>query len=155
LRIRYPWQQELHSQYCRELEIVSLLTRSTTWVPDPQLLFLMWQWEVAWVPRPMRGASDHHEGLLVDMAALGHAIHTTIRPAALLPEAVDSTDPFVVAMHRIEFESGRLMQTQILFLKGPQLSGVRDEVVTAVEQRHAQVRKLWTAMLSSLNVTTE
>jgi hypothetical protein len=154
-RIRHPWQLELHSQYCRELEIISLLTRSTTWVPDPQLIFQAWQWELAWLPRPVHAAADHQEAFLVDMAALGHAVHAGIRPAALLPESVAPTDPFVVAMRRIEFESGRLMQAQILFLKGPQLVAVRDDVTEAVERRHAQVRELWTAMLKGLDVGIE
>jgi hypothetical protein len=64
-------------------------------------------------------------------------------------------DPFVQAMRRIEFESGRLLQAQILFLKGPQLADVREEVADAVERRHDQVRELWTAMLQGLNVAVE
>jgi hypothetical protein len=155
IHLLQPWQLELHAQYCREMEILSLLTRATTWVPDPALAFMIWQWEAAWMPQPMPGAADHLHGLLVDMAALGHAIHAGIRPAALLPEGVAPTDPFVLAMRRIEFESGRLLQAQILFLKGPQLVDVRDEVSAAVERRHAQVRELWTSMLSGLNVGTE
>ena len=35
-RLRHPWQLELHAQFCREMEILSLLTRATSWVPDPQ-----------------------------------------------------------------------------------------------------------------------
>jgi hypothetical protein len=155
MRLRQPWHVELHAQYCREMEILSLLTRATTWVPDPQLAVLLWQWETAWMPRPMKGAADHFHGLLVDMAALGHAIHAGIRPAALLPEGVAAFDPFVLAMRRIEFESGRLLQAQILFLKGPQLIDVRNEVADAVEQRHDQVRELWTSMLKGLNVGAE
>jgi len=155
IHVREPWHLELHAQYCRELEILSLLMRATSWVPDPQLLFLTWQWEAAWLPEPMPGAADHFHGLLVDMAALGHAIHAGIRPAALLPEEAAPMDPFVLAMHRIEFESGRLLQAQILFLKGPQLVDVRDEVAAAVERRHNQVRELWTSMLGSLNVGAE
>jgi hypothetical protein len=155
IHVREPWHLELHAQYCRELEILSLLMRATSWVPDPQLLFLTWQWEAAWLPEPMQGAADHFHGLLVDMAALGHAIHAGIRPAALLPEEAAPMDPFVLAMHRIEFESGRLLQAQILFLKGPQLVDVRNEVAAAVERRHNQVRELWTSMLGSLNVGAE
>jgi len=155
IHLLQPWQLELHAQYCREMEILSLLTRATTWVPDPALAFMIWQREAAWMPQPMPGAADHLHGLLVDMAALGHAIHAGIRPAALLPEGVAPTDPFVLAMRRIEFESGRLLQAQILFLKGPQLVDVRDEVSAAVERRHAQVRELWTSMLGGLNVGTE
>jgi hypothetical protein len=150
LRLRQAWQVELHAQYCRELEMLSLLARSTSWVPDPQLALLLWQWETAWLPRPMPGAADHFHGLLVDMAALGHAIHAGVRPAALLPEGVAPMDSFVLAMRRMEFESGRLLQAQILFLKGPQFVDVRDEVADAVERRHDQVHQLWTAMLEGL-----
>jgi hypothetical protein len=155
IRLRQPWHVELHAQYCREMEILSLLTRATSWVPDPQLAFLLWQWETAWLPRPMKGVADHFHGLLVDMSALGHAIHAGIRPAVLLPEGVAPFDPFVLAMRRIEFESGRLLQAQILFLKGPQLADVRNEVADAVERRHDQVRELWTSMLKGLNVVAE
>jgi hypothetical protein len=116
---------------------------------------LLWQWENAWLPKPMQGAADHFHGLLVDMAALGHAIHAGIRPAALLPEGVAPLDPFVQAMRRIEFESGRLLQAQILFLKGPELADVRNQVADAVEQRHGQVHELWTSMLKGLNIAVE
>jgi hypothetical protein len=58
----------------------------------------------------------------------------------------------VQALRRIEFESGRLLQAQILFLKGPQLADVRAEVAAAVERRHQQVRELWQAMLRGLNL---
>jgi hypothetical protein len=152
LHMREPWHVELHAQYCREVEVLSLLARATVWVPDPQLPLLLWQWETAWLPRPMPGAGDHFHGLLVDIAALGHAIHAGLRPAALLPEDVAPLDPFVMAMRRIEFESGRLLQAQILFLKGPQLADAREVVADAVERRHEQVRELWTAMLADLHV---
>jgi hypothetical protein len=155
MHLHQPWHIELHAQYCREMEFLSLLAHSTVWTFDPQLLFLTWQWEAAWLPRPMPGAADHFHGLLVDMAALGHAIHAGIRPAVLLPENVAATDPFVLAMRRIEFESGRLIQAQILFLKGPQLAAARNEVAAAVEYRHEQVRALWQSMLKGLNVVAE
>jgi hypothetical protein len=94
------------------------------------------------------------QGLLIDLAAFGHALHSVIRPAALLPEGVAAADPFVLAMRRIEFESGRLLQAQIVFLKGPQLAAVRDVVAAAVERRHAQVRELWSAMLEDIEAGT-
>jgi hypothetical protein len=153
--LHHPWQLELHSQFCRQMEILSLLTRSTSWVPDPTLLLRVWQWEVAWLPRPGKMAGDAFHSLLVDMAAFGHALHAGIRPAALLPEGVAPADPFVLAMRRIEFESGRLLQAQILFLKGPELISVRGEVADAVERRHDEMRGHWLTMLHSLNVDTE
>lgn len=153
--LHHPWQLELHSQFCREMEILSLLTRATFWVPDPTLMLHLWQWEAAWMPKPGKMVGDTYHSLLVDMAAFGHALHAGIRPAALLPESVAPMDPFVLALRRIEFESGRLLQAQILFLKGPELLSARDEVADAVERRHDQVREHWIAMLHSLNVDTD
>ena len=73
---------------------------------------------------------------MIDLAAFNHALHAVVRPAALLPEAIDAMDPFAQAMRHIEFESGRLMQAQILFLKGPQLLAVRDAGCNLNSRRH-------------------
>jgi len=147
-------QVELHDQYSRELHILSLLGRATSWVPDPMLPFLLWQWEAAWLPRPAEGAEDQHQGFLIDLAAFGHALHAGIRPAALLPEAAAAMDPFALALQHIELESGRLMQAQILFLKGLQQASLHDTVAAAVERRHTQIRELWTSMLHGIGVET-
>jgi hypothetical protein len=152
--LRDGWQVELHSQYCREIEILSLVARSTSWVPDPVLPFLLWQWEFAWLPRLAEGVEDRFQALMVDMAAFGHALHAVIRPAALLPEFEPHNDPFALAMKRIEFESGRLMLAQILFLKSSRLAPLREAVTAAVERRHAQVRELWNAMLRDMEIET-
>jgi hypothetical protein len=153
-RLHESWQVELHSQYCRELEILSLVARSTSWLPDPLLPFLMWRWEIAWLPRAVEGAAGLFQGCLIDLAAFAHAVHAVIRPAALLPEFQQHDNAFAMAMRRIEFESGRLMLAQILFLKGPQLAPVRHAVAAAVERRHAQVREVWNAMLTGMDIDT-
>jgi hypothetical protein len=90
--------------------------------------------------------------LTIDIAALGHALHSVIRPAALLPEEAPAQDPFVLALRKIEFESGRVMQAQILFLKSADLLPLRDAVNATVESRHLQVRKLWGEMLAGIGV---
>jgi hypothetical protein len=146
------WQVEMHVQFCREMEILSLLARATSWTLDPLLPFLMWQWENAWLPRPAAGIADRTQALLIDMAAFGHALHGGMRPAALLPEDAHDMDPFTLAMRRIEFEGARLMQGQMIFLKGAQFQAVRTEVNAAVEGRHAQLRGLWDAMLRGIDV---
>jgi len=148
------WQLELHSQYCREIEILSLIGRSTTWVPDPALPFMIWQWETAWLPRPAHGVADQSLALLIDLAAFGHAVHSVVRPAALLPEFEPHNNAFALAMTRIEFESGRLMHAQIVFLKSQQLVPVRAVVSATVERRHAQVRELWDSMLKGMEIET-
>lgn len=146
------WHTELNAQFFREAEIVSLLLRATAWEPDPELLFLLPAWEAAWLPRPAAGIADRTQGLTIDIAALGHALHSVIRPAALLPEDVPAQDPFALALRKIEFESGRVMQGQILFLKSSELLPLRASVNAAVESRHLQVRRLWDEVLASIGV---
>ncbi len=70
-----------------------------------------------------------------------------------MPYMPASDDPFVMALRRIEFESGRLLQAQILFLKGPELVPFRDAVSSALERRHTEIRKLWTEALESVGIT--
>ena len=147
-------QVEMHAEYCRQLEFLSMLARATTWVPDAALATLFWEWEAAWWPMSVHCVEDWTQARLIDLAAFNHAIHAVIRPAALLPETVDPMDPFVQAMRHIEFESGRLMQAQIIFLKSAQFRDVRDDVAAAVERRHEQVRGLLGSMLLGLNIET-
>jgi hypothetical protein len=128
------------------------MMRATAWVADFELAPLCLSWEMAWLPNPVEGVADWSQGLLIDLAALAHAIHAAIRPAALLPVEANAQDPFVLALRRIEFESSRLIQAQILFLKGSEFVPIRDCVNTAVERRHQQVRDLWEAMLRSIRV---
>ena len=61
-------------------------------------------------------------------------------------------DPFALALRKIEFESGRAMQAQILLLKSADLLPLRDAVSVAVESRHLQVRKLWDDMLAGFGM---
>jgi hypothetical protein len=152
-QMKAGWQTELNAQLYREAEIVSLMLRATSWVFDPELMMLSASWEAAWLPKPLSGLSDNMLALTIDIAALGHAVHAAIRPAALLPDHASANDPFVMALRRIEFESGRTIQAQIIFLKGQDLLPYRDAVSAAVEGRHAQVRKLWTEMLGGIGVT--
>jgi hypothetical protein len=142
----------LNAQFYRESEIVSLLLRATSWIPDPELLFLLPSWEAAWLPRATEGIADRAQGLTIDIAALGHALHSVIRPAALLPQETSAQDPFALASRKIEFESGRVMQAQIMFLKSADLLPLRNAVTAAVESRHLQVRKLWEETLTGLGV---
>lgn len=151
-QMKAGWQTELNAQFYREAEIVSLMLRATSWVVDPELPMLSASWETAWLPKPLTGLSDQTLALTIDIAALGHAVHAAIRPAALLPDKAAAEDPFVIALRRIEFESGRMIQAQIIFLKGEGLLPYREAVSAAVERRHRQVRDLWDALLSGIGV---
>jgi hypothetical protein len=153
VKLESAWQTELNAQFYRESEIVSLLLRATTWVPDLALAYMAATWEAAWFPRPTEAIPDQSLALVVDLATRAHAVHASIRPAALLPVEANAHDPFVMALRRIEFESGRLLQAQILLLKGPELVPFRDAVSSALERRHAEIRKLWTEALDGVGIT--
>jgi hypothetical protein len=152
-QLKAVWQTELNAQLYREAETVSLLMRATSWIADPELLLLVPSWEATWLPKPAPGINDTSMAFAIDTAALGHAVHAAIRPAVLLPEGASAEDPFVMALRRIEFESGRIMQAQIVFLKGQDLLPYREATGAAVEGRHLQVRNLWTEMLTGIGLT--
>jgi hypothetical protein len=151
-QLKADWQTELNAQLFRETEIVSLLMRTTSWIPDFTLPYLALAWEAAWLPKQVTMVDDQKLAATIDVAALGHAVHGTIRPAALLPVEASAHDPFVVALRRIEFESGRLIQAQICFLKSEELKPVRDTVSAVVQARHRQVRQLWGALLEGIGI---
>jgi hypothetical protein len=153
MRLESAWQTELNAQFYRETELVSLLLRATSWVPDVALGYMAASWETAWFPRPTEGIPDQPLALAVGLATLAHALHAGIRPAALLPEDANANDPFVMALRRIEFESSRLLQAEILFLKGESLVPFRESVSLALERRHAGVRKLWHESLQSVGIS--
>jgi hypothetical protein len=154
-QLKAGWQTELNAQLHRETEIVSLLMRATSWLPDFTLPLHTLTWESAWLPKPVAGVADQKLAMTIDIAALGHAVHGAIRPAALLPVEASAEDPFVMALRRIEFESSRLIQAQIHFLKSEDLKPVRDAVSSSVEGRHRQVGKLWTELLEGIGIRRE
>jgi hypothetical protein len=152
LKLEAAWQTELNAQFYREAEIVSLLMRATAWVPDFALAYMAATWETAWLPTPIEGIADRSLAQAVHLATLAHAVHAGIRPGALLPIEASADDPFATALGRIEFESGRLLQAQILFLKGPDLAPFRDVVTAVLERRHSEIRKLWNETLESASI---
>ena len=152
IRFESAWQTELNAQYHRESEIVSVLLRATTWVPDLALSYMAASWETVWFPTPTEGIADRTLATAASLATLAHAVHASIRPAALLPVEANASDPFVMALRRIEFESSRLMQAQILFLKGPELAPYRNAVSAALERRHAEIGKLWAEALEGVGI---
>jgi hypothetical protein len=152
-RLESAWQTELNAQFYRESEIVSLLLRATHWVPDLAAGYMALAWETAWFPKPAAGIADQALALAVDLATRAHAVHAGIRPAALLPVEADAQDPFVMALRRLEFESGRLLQAQIILLKGKELKPFREAVSSALEARHSEVRKLWDEALAGVGIS--
>jgi len=152
MKLTSAWQTELNAQVYREAEIVSLLLRATSWVPDLALTCMVASWETAWLPSPLEGIPDRTLATATGLATLAHAVHAKIRPAALLPTEANSNDPFVMALRRIEFENGRLLQAQTVFLKSPELVSFRSAVNSALERRHTEIGKLWAQALEGVGI---
>jgi hypothetical protein len=57
------------------------MMRATSWVADFELAPLCLSWEAAWLPKPVEGVADWSQSLLIDLAALAHAIHVSPRGA--------------------------------------------------------------------------
>lgn len=114
-------QQFVISQVARELEAITLLSRTTQWLVAPGLLTesaritapLASAWgRVMQVPGPFFSPDAIHDGL-----SLGHAQFARIRLSPIVPEGDAAMAPFAVALARIEQENGRMLQTQIRLLK--------------------------------------
>jgi hypothetical protein len=153
LKLETAWQTELNAQLYHEIEIASLLLRATSWTPDLTLGFMAASWETAWLPVPIEGIADGQLAFSASFATLAHAVHAAIRPAALLPVDANASDPFTMALRRLEFESGRLLQAQIVFLKTPGLVPFRKVIISALERRHSEMRGLWSEMLHGIGVS--
>jgi hypothetical protein len=152
MKIDSAWHTELNAQFYREMEIVSLLLRATSWIPVFALFQMAATWETAWLPRPVRGLDSQSLAAAADLASRAHAIHAGIRPAALLPVEANADDPFVMALRRIEFESIRLLQAHTLLLKGPDLAPFAGSVTESLERRHTEIRKLWIDALEGVGI---
>ena len=153
-KLESAWQTEMNAQVYREAEIVSLLLRATSWVPDLALGYMAASWEAAWFPAPVEAIPNPALAMSAGLATLAHAVHAGIRPAALLPVDANANDPFVMALRRIEFESGRLLQAQILLLKGADLAPFRNAVSATLERRQAEIGTLWRDALAGVGVAT-
>lgn len=155
MKLTSAWQTELNAQVYREAEIVSLLLRATSWVPDLALTCIAASWEVAWLPTPIEGIPDRTLATAADLATLAHAVHGRIRPATLLPTEANNNDPFVMALRRIEFEDGHLLQAHSIFLKSQELVPFRSAVNYALERRHTEIGKLWAQALEGVGINID
>lgn len=147
-------QQFILSQYSRELEAVTLLSRTTQWSKDPMLAMegsrivapLMMAWgQVMLPPGPLLNPQAAYRGI-----SLGHAQLARIRLAPVIPDNAYPLDPFVVALQRIEQENGRMLQTQIRLLKNIGAEIPLEEREALVEQDQQLVNGVFNEFLGWL-----
>lgn len=146
----------LHNQYFRELELSTLLGRSTAWTTNPfvyldatNLNLAVWRVSEAsrYLQRPMR-----QDRLFYEYLALSHAFMAETRILPLLPPEKPLDTRFLVVLKDIDEENGRQIQTQIRLLKDLQCGLERDTREYIVEEQRVRVAGLFERLLREIAV---
>lgn len=144
----------LHNQYFREMELSTLLAKSTTWSVNP-FVYLdatnlnLALWQTTGAGRFVRGVMKL-DRLFYEYLAMSHALMAEIRFLPLLPPELPLDTPFLMALKDVEEENGRQIQTQIRLLKDLDCGMERAEREQVVEEQHAIVAGLFDRLLVEL-----
>ncbi len=148
-----PWKF-LHTQYFRELEMSTLLSRATSWSTNP-LVYMeagtlnlgLWSRTRAWdyMQAPLEPDARFYRYL-----AMSHALLSVVRLIPLLPPSLPLDTPFLQALHDVEEENGRQIQLQIRLLKQLELGLSRKEREALVEEERDKVEACYLELLESL-----
>jgi hypothetical protein len=121
----------LHNQCFKEVELTTLLCKSTAWSNNPMVYLAATNMNLAlWQET---GAARFMQGVLqvdrtfYEYLALSHALMSDIRFVPLLPIHVKLDTPFLSALKEIEEENGRQIQTQIRLLKDMEIDLSRED----------------------------
>ena len=150
--IAYPF---VHGQWFREIEFATLLARVTRWSPNPlvyaegaTLVAPLWQ---EWWRIQLDGAAFLEPRAAYAALAFGHALLARVRLAPVLADDCNALDPFVVAIRRMEQESGRMIQTQMRLLKDVNVPLALAEREQIVEDEQAIVDATFARFLQWLS----
>ncbi len=148
-------QQLLHAQYFQEMESILLLSKVTRWTTDPRIymesmpiLAPIWN---EWRSRcGLSGISALDPKGFYQGLALGHALLSRIRVVPVIPPDIDATDPYAVALRRIEQDNGRMIQSQIVLLRSTAAAMPEDERDTLIEEKQDLVNEVFSNFLQWL-----
>lgn len=149
----------MHEQYFKEMEMISLLNKSTSWSLDPQVYSDATAFNFNFMQKTgimefMLPAAPV-EPVVVERAfyeylALSHAFMSRIRFIPLFPPNKPLTSPFLNTLSEIEVNNGRLIQTQIRLLKDMPTSLTLEERESVVSKYGAVVSEEFTSLLRML-----
>jgi hypothetical protein len=144
----------LHNQCFKEVELTTLLGKSTAWSSDPMVYLaatnmnlMLWQ---------ETGAARFMQGMLqvdrtfYEYLALSHALMSDVRFLPLLPIHVKLDTPFLSALKEIEEENGRQIQTQIRLLKDMEIDLSREEKEQIIDSQRLIVEQIFQRLLCEL-----
>lgn len=144
----------LHNQYFKEIELSTLLGKSTVWSGNPSIYMDATNLNMA-IWQETNASRFLQSQLQVDRTfyeylSLSHAILSDIRFMPLLPINVSLDTPFMSALNEIEEENGRQIQTQIRMLKDMDIELSRDEKEEIIESQRLIVEQLFMRLLSEI-----
>ncbi|CAN5335826.1 hypothetical protein BH11PSE11_BH11PSE11_27630 [soil metagenome] len=144
----------IHEQYYKEMELISLLAKSTEWSMNPQvyakagalnLKFMQKTKITQYMMGQFMNELDFYEYL-----ALSHGMMSQIRFIPLLPSSKVLDTPFLSTLNEIEVNNGRLIQTQIRFLKDIEIALTLDQREEIVERNAVIMTELFGDVLTML-----
>lgn len=144
----------LHKQCYKEVELTTLLGKSTTWSNNPMVFLAATQlnlsiWQETGAARFMNGIFKVDRSFY-EYLALSHAFLSVIRLIPLLSVQVSLTTPFLAALKEIEEENGRQIQTQIRLLKDMEIDISLEEKERIIELQRQIVEKLFARLLTEI-----
>lgn len=147
-----PEQQLLHAQYFQEMESILLLTKVTHWAPDPRIyiesmpilapIWGEWRRRFALSGISALDPKGFYQGL-----ALGHALLSKIRVVPVIPSDIEATDPYAMALRRIEQDNGRMIQSQIALLRTNAPGMLEEERDSLIEEKQDLVNEVFDQFL--------
>lgn len=149
----------LHRQYFKEMELATLLQRSTQWSLNPltymgasQISMKFWS-SIKAYQFMTNGLSQ--DRTFFEYLALSHAFMSEVRFVPLFSSDYSLENQFYAALYAIENENGRQIQTQIRFLKEMELPLTRNEKEKIVDEKRRMVAGLFAELLASVCQSNE
>lgn len=144
----------LHSQYFKEIELSTLLGKSTVWSSNPSIYMdatnlNLALWQETNAARFMQSALQV-DRTFYEYLSLSHAFMSDIRLMPLLPIKISLDTPFLSALKEIEEENGRQIQTQIRMLKDMEIELSRDDKEQIIESQRLIVDQLFMRLLGEI-----
>ncbi len=152
----FAWEpyKYLHRQLFREMELVTLMNKATSWSTNPYVyaeasnLNLKF-WQNADIDGYMQGFFMPDENFYRYLA-LSHALLSEIRIFPILPPTKELNTPFLSSMKEVEEENGRMIQAQIRLLKGMDLPLTYDEKERIIREQRTIVQAAYCDLLESV-----
>lgn len=149
----------LHRQYFKEMELLTLLHRSTQWSLNPltymdasQISMKFWSRINVYQFMTNELSQDR---TFFEYLALSHAFMSEVRFVPLFSADYSLENQFYAALYAIENENGRQIQTQIRFLKDMELPLTRKEKEEIVDEKRRMVSRLFSELLASVCQSTD